>query len=121
MAMISKRSQEGWLMIDHRASPGLTEADAVAAGLKPKLLAEGALYESATYTCRHCQRIVIMNPERTRERGFCRKCDAYICDECTAALSVGECIPFEKIADDVLNAAAKGQDQWQSGSSLLPR
>ena len=45
-------------------------------------LSGGGLFEAATTTCSHCQRIVVLNPDRTRERGYCRKCVHYICDEC---------------------------------------
>lgn len=47
--------------------------------------------EMATLTCVHCNRVVVLNPQRARERGWCRKCDAYICDSvgCNA-----ECNPF---------------------------
>lgn len=49
--------------------------------------------EMATLTCCHCQRQVILNPLRTRERNHCRKCHAYVCDspvcnaECNGGLS----------------------------------
>ena len=74
----SKRSLEGELTIDNR-------------------LSGGALFESATITCCHCQRIVVLNPNRTRPRNHCRKCDKYECDECAA---VGECRPFKRIQDE---------------------
>jgi len=104
---VSKRSYEGYLMIDHRFSPGLTEAEAVAAGL-PKEAGKG-LYECPTFTCSHCERIVIMNPSRTRERGYCRKCDHYVCDECEAKrVATGVCRPYKAVVAEALNAADRG-------------
>lgn len=90
--MRSKRSQEGYLLIDHRASPGTT------------LVPEGAAYESATITCSHCQTVVVLNPLRTRERGYCRRCDHYVCDN--PACNV-ECTPYTKILDDQQEQAAR--------------
>ena len=76
----------GYLMIDHRASPGLPEEVARRTGLNPKDVGEGKLYEAATLTCSHCKCTVVKNPLRTREREFCLKCYHYICDLCAAAM-----------------------------------
>lgn len=81
--MRSLRSKEGCLEIDHRSSPGTAAVP------------EGTRYESATATCAHCNAIVVLNPGRTRQRGYCRRCDAYICDACQAK----ECLPFDKVMD----------------------
>jgi hypothetical protein len=43
--------------------------------------------------CCHCNRIVVLNPERQRARGWCEKCDAYVCDQ---AVCLTECNPFEQ-------------------------
>jgi predicted RNA-binding Zn-ribbon protein involved in translation (DUF1610 family) len=61
---------EGYLMIDHRASPGT------------ELVPEGILFETATMHCAHCGTVVIINPNRTRDRAWCVSCDKYICDNC---------------------------------------
>ena len=63
-------------MIDHRASPGI-RCD------MPEL-GEGKMFEAPTLGCPHCQAVVVMNPKRTRERGFCSKCNRYVCDFCYA-------------------------------------
>lgn len=75
--MKSLRSQEGYLLVDNRHSGG-------------------ALFEGAVSTCSHCQRQILRNPARTRERAFCFKCNHYICDECGA---VGECRPYARTLD----------------------
>jgi hypothetical protein len=80
--IFSKKSHEGELFVDHRASPGLPEDAAVRLGYHPSQVREGVVFESATYSCSHCQTVVVMNPLRTRERAYCRKCDRYICDNC---------------------------------------
>jgi len=72
-------------MVDHRASPGISEAKALSMGLNPKHVAEGKLYETATLGCNHCGRNFIRNPMRIRQRGWCSVCDKYICDTCDAA------------------------------------
>jgi NAD-dependent SIR2 family protein deacetylase len=80
--MHSKRSLEGYLIIDDRLSGG---------GLK----------EMATLTCSHCHRQIAVHPLRTRERNYCRKCDHYICDDCAlvAKLNGGECNPLTAVFD----------------------
>lgn len=85
MGLLTQRSREGYLMIDDRASGG-------------------GLFESATITCSHCQTVVVLNPLRTRARGFCRKCDHYICDNPGCNY---ECVPIEKVFDDLQNKAFK--------------
>lgn len=84
--MKSKLRESGYLMVDNRHSGG-------------------SLSETATKTCAHCQATVVMNPLRQRERHWCTRCDAYICDGCTAF----ECVPFKKILDDAVDASAKGR------------
>mgnify|MGYP001592000488 CR=1 FL=1 len=55
-------------------------------GLEPTL-------EMDTFTCVHCQSIVIMHPHRQRPRNTCRKCMRTTCDQ---AACVFECDPWEK-------------------------
>lgn len=97
--MLTRRSREGYLLIDHRNSPGVPEAMAQAAGLDPRALGAGKLFESATITCGHCGGIVVLNPNRSRERGHCMRCDAYICDVCTEVARTEGCTPLAKTLD----------------------
>lgn len=55
--------------------------------------------EMDVLTCAHCNRGVILNPERKRERGYCRRCDHFLCDNpgCNA-----ECTPFQQTIDILL-------------------
>ena len=95
----SKRSLEGWLMIDHRNSPGLPDEMMPFAKDMPARCGQG-LFEAPTYTCGHCPQVVVMNPLRTRERGYCRKCDHYICDKCNGILhTTRTCIPYIKVIE----------------------
>lgn len=82
--MKSKRSQEGYLLIDNSA-----------AGVGPK-------FETPTITCSHCHCIVVLNPLRTRPRGHCRKCDHYVCDKPGCNI---ECNPFNKLLDELQTKA----------------
>lgn len=80
----------GWLMLDNRNAP--------VSGLAP-------MFEADTYTCTHCQRVVVMNPERKRERYKCRGCDHHICDPCAAERTAGApCKTWKQYADEVLTA-----------------
>ena len=79
---LSKRSQEGYISVDHRASPGIPGDKAIAMGFKPEQVGEGTLFEAPTLICAHCGSVVIVNPARTRAREHCINCDQYICDGC---------------------------------------
>jgi hypothetical protein len=91
-----KQRSEGYLLVDHRASPGLPENFMRDLGLLGPSVTEGRMFEAATQTCSHCNAVVVLEPRRTRARGYCRKCDGYICDLCSGR----DCIPFDKILDD---------------------
>jgi hypothetical protein len=85
---LSKRAYEGELLVDHRASPGLTNEQAHKLGYTldntgvPNAVAEGKVFEAPTMGCNHCGTVVIINPSRTRDRAYCPSCDHYICDNC---------------------------------------
>ena len=104
--MIRSLKQQGYLMIDHRASPGLPADLAAKLGLDPKYCGEGKLYEADTLTCAHCKTSQIKNTLRTRERASCRKCNNhYICDFCAAGMLRPDYshIPYEKKVELVLS------------------
>lgn len=103
-------NREGYLMVDHRASPGLPEDIARASGYDPLHCKEGKLFEAATLTCAHCKVGVVKNPKRVRERALCFKCGVkYICDFCAADMQRAdyEHTPFEKLHADGLDRHAK--------------
>jgi hypothetical protein len=88
----------GYLLIDNSNSPGVPEEICRAAGVpfaKP-----GEIFEADTYVCAHCHSVVIKNPNRVRPREVCRKCMRIVCDNPGCAI---ECLPFEKVLDDLQN------------------
>ena len=116
--MSSLRDKEGYLLIDHRASPGLPADIARQSGFDPKFTSEGGILEASTMTCSHCTNSVVLNPERIRKREYCQKCDAYICDACHALTTVPnyQHASYVKISDLLLNDAEK---RTALGSSLI--
>ena len=96
------QDQPGYLMIDHRASPGVPQELIDASGLPFPAVAGGQMFEADTAICSHCGAVVVLNPHRERPRGYCPKCHHYICDNPGCAV---ECIPFDKVLDDLQNAA----------------
>ena len=96
--MKSKRSLEGYLLIDNRLAPRVPSFHGT-----PEIPA-GASYESATITCSHCHTVVILNPDRTRPRNYCGKCDHYVCDRPGCNL---ECRPFNATLDRLQAEAAR--------------
>ena len=105
--MPSLKQHAGFLEIDHRESPGLTPADvAHVPGSIP--VAGGSLLERDVQMCSHCQRGVVLEPLRTRDRGYCPKCNHFVCDSCeTIRVKTGECVPFVKVLDVAHNHAEK--------------
>jgi hypothetical protein len=96
--MKSKRSKEGYIFLDNRHGPAHTHEQAAEFQRKTghELIGAGlrGVMESATITCSHCQKTVVLNPQRTRERGWCTKCDHYICD--SPACNAG-CRPIRQV------------------------
>jgi hypothetical protein len=97
------------MLIDHSSSPGVPDELWTKSGLPPGMGREK--FESATFTCSHCERVVIMNPDRSRARGYCPRCDHYVCDACEniRAASGGECYPYKAKMYDLMNEAAKAE------------
>lgn len=107
--MRSKRSLEGEILIDHRASPGLDALTAHAFGIEPERVKGGEVFEAALITCGHCQATVVINPDRQRARAWCSKCDHYICDECAARLHLTlVCTTVARRIDAIADAVDRG-------------
>jgi len=116
--MSSLKRYEGYVLIDHRASPGVSEElvrQWHAAGKWTPLVDEGCAYESGTMTCAHCGTIVILNPLRTRPREYCPKCDKYVCGNTVCAT---ECRSFNKLLDTLQEQAFLDA---QSGNIVLTK
>ncbi len=104
-----RAKKEGYLFVDHRASPGMTEAEARMAGYDPQHVKGGKMFEAATLTCCHCKAVVVKNPLRTRARNSCMKCSgSYLCDLCFANTQLAEYshMPFEKLVDLTMDGKA---------------
>lgn len=98
--MKTKRNLEGYLLIDHRNSPGVS-------GDHPT----GSIFESATITCSHCGSVVVLNPNRTRPRHWCGKCDHYICDN---PVCVADCHPLKQLLDELETQAIQAEAATKS-------
>lgn len=102
----SKRSHEGYLLIDHSESPGFDGRTAeLGARLSlQRFLGKGQKFQAATNTCSHCDRVVVRNPDRIRQRGHCSACDYFICDPCNADYYLtSECRCRAKRHDAIIN------------------
>lgn len=105
--MNSLRSHEGYLLIDHRGSPGVPDELMVPQGYIPG--AGHGKFESATFTCPYCEFVVVLNPDRSRPRNFDKKTQHLICDGCEHKIKVLglDLKPMKQIADELRNEAAK--------------
>lgn len=114
--MNSKRSHEGYFLMDNRGSPGVPDSVVTKQGLVAG--AGKGLFECATFTCNHCERVVSVifkGKTRVRETAWCKKCDHYLCDDCGAELhKTGVCYPFKSMVDDLRNK------QEQTGRIVSP-
>lgn len=56
---------------------------------------DGVRQEADTFSCHHCNRIVIVKPKCDPDDlgGMCRLCMKMICPSC---VDLGQCAPFEK-------------------------
>ena len=91
------RDSESYLEINHRESPGFTCDEAVGIGLRriAKDVGKGQVARVPVAQCVHCQRMVILNPNRTRDREICPRYHKYVCDWCKEArCRKGNCISF---------------------------
>lgn len=101
--MFTQKSREGYLLMDHQASPGLPRPMVEKTGLADQL-GEGKKLELATLTCGHCKTVAIKNPMRIRERGHCYKCNHYICDGCAVAFKETLiCRPWDQVVNELLD------------------
>lgn len=100
--MRSHRAREGYLLIDNTFGPGISEEECrrLWPGKIVPTAPEGKKFEAPTITCIHCQQTYFVNPLRTRDRGFCFKCNAYRCDK-------PECLVCDPFARKLDRAAAR--------------
>lgn len=108
--MSSLRRHEGYLLIDSRNTPGLPDDILQKAVPGAPSYAGRTMFETPTYTCSHCCRVVVMNPLRTRERDYCPGCDHYVCDSCgTIRRQLGRCRTFKQIVEETQEQAVQQQ------------
>lgn len=95
--MPSLKRHDGELMIDNRAAGGPVPG-----------MGNVRYVEAPTITCAHCAGVWMVNPNRTRPRNYCRKCDRYICDSCgiVAAQANYTHRSFKELADLVTSGKA---------------
>ena len=127
---MSNKTHFGYLMVDHRASPGLPEDVARKMGYDITLTQEGKLFEADTLMCAHCPQVWFKNPLRDRARGHCFKCNSYVCDICELNMRAADYVhkPRQKEIDDFVDNAAKSTPSTlpiftpaESGNLYLPQ
>lgn len=105
--MFSKREREGYILIDHTDSPGFTCADVGPAAAA--VMGAGKRFEAPTLKCHRCEYQAIINPNRQRERGYCSRHDAYLCENCAITVKLtGSCQSFDEFVDLYLTRVANG-------------
>lgn len=115
--MSSLKRYDGELMIDHRASPGLDQEAARAMGLEGVPIGESTYNTVPTLGCNHCGCVQIVNPNRKRERNYCRTCDHYICDVCHIVRTEANYV--HRTIEDICEAVRSGN--WQLAPGPLSR
>lgn len=101
-----KRSQEGYLLVDHRMSPGITDADlqTIPASHRAMFQSTRGLFEAPTMRCGHCGTMVVLSPTRQKARNYCQPCDHYICDNANCVLT---CTPLGRTIERNVESAIK--------------
>jgi ribosomal protein S27AE len=98
--MSSSQIHEGYVVFDHRASPGIPG---------DPLKGEGSYFEAKTNHCSHCGTVVILNPLRTRERTYCSKCNKYVCDNCGISMKLSDYVhkTYKQSLEEIYNNGQK--------------
>lgn len=107
--MRTKQRHAGYLCIDHRNTPGMPARLLAAMGPEAISAPAGQRLEVKIFTCSHCQRQLIENPERKRARAYCPSCDHYICDLCEGQRLKTGCMPIAKVFDVLQERVARGK------------
>lgn len=112
---------DGELEVNHQASPGLNQEQAVKLGYDGRdnqLLGEGHVYRTPTLACCHCPSVVVLNPLRTRGRHYCPKCNHYMCDACHMV----SCEPdyVHRSRKELVDMVTSGKWLWIGGTSSKP-
>lgn len=85
----------GELYIDNRMSPIALPLSRD--GEEWNVIKVGEKFERMTYSCAHCQRVVVKHPERTRPREWCPRCNGYLCEQpCNAQQ---ECLDIRRLVE----------------------
>ena len=109
MLIKTENTDLGYFLLDHRHAEG---------ELPPGVTSQ--LIEYATFTCSHCERVVLMNPSRTRDRTVCRGCSHLICDGCAAIKAqTGQCRTYKQHLDE-LYVKELAEAERQAESSINP-
>ena len=87
------KRQGGYLLVENRFGPA---PSALVLPNGREVIGGTGTFESSTYTCSHCSAVVVMNPERKRERARCWNCDHVLCDQCGALAKTQACVPMAK-------------------------
>jgi hypothetical protein len=110
--MRGKQSDEGYVLIDHRNSPGISQEFIVANNLDAPAVGAGQMFESAIAVCHACGGDIILNPNRTRAREWCMEHDAYLCDRCALTRKLtGSCVPLKKRLFDLFERIIRTSNQ----------
>ncbi len=106
--MRTQRTGEGYLQIDHRDSPGITDDEIVRLGMAIPLGHGQENLELPILKCWHCQTMLVRNPLRVRDRGYCPGCDRYLCDLCNdKRIKTGICRPWTQVFDEIIETAIR--------------
>ena len=93
----SKRSLEGYLLIDPGLGTPISAEEAAKSGLSVMGAGQRGVLEAGVITCAHCHKQMLITPMRTRDPPYCRKCDHYIC---TSPACNIDCTPLRSIMDE---------------------
>jgi hypothetical protein len=74
--------------------------------------------QTPTLHCYHCGACVVINPDRTRAREYCRTCDHYICDGCGRVAALPDYV--HRTIDDLTEMVTSGRYTIVGGSVCEP-
>lgn len=117
--MSSLKRFEGYLLTDHSQGPGMQFYSHTVHS--PIYYPKETKIEQATLWCKHCSASFLPNPDRERQRAYCRTCDAYMCDPCAHTAKKPDYV--HRTIYDIMEMVRSGR--WQivgplSDQNLIP-
>ena len=77
----------------------MTELEAIQSGKQWIVPPPTPIYEADILRCNHCEKQILKNPHRKKNREWCWTCDQYVCDRCAGIKFIAGCTTIREIME----------------------